>query len=232
VLVRFFRAFLGRRSDELEYLVPAGARIAAVDDPVELLGIDSVAEPEREGGSERLVLATVQVRDPESGAIWATGRPTTVIVNSSPADAMHRLAAAGEAAVAGEGNHRGTSWVPGGRWLAEPGRAGCPVGVATTHAPASRRSCAVDLLAEAGAADVASLVRRSAMLGRRQARRPSETEACMRGSSLPGLRAWPALVRSAARRLVMTGRCRPWRSGDIGVGGGPHGECRGAACPA
>jgi conjugative transposon protein TcpC len=70
VLVRFFRAFLGGRSDELEYLVPAGARIAALDDPVELLGVDSVAEPEREDAGERFVLATVRVRDPAFGAVF------------------------------------------------------------------------------------------------------------------------------------------------------------------
>jgi hypothetical protein len=70
VLVRFFRAFPAGRSDELEYLVPNGARIAALDDPVELLGIDSVAEPERAAADERFVLARLQVRDPGSGAIY------------------------------------------------------------------------------------------------------------------------------------------------------------------
>jgi hypothetical protein len=39
-----------------------------------------------------------------------------------------QLHVAGEAAVAGEGDHRGTSWVPGGRWLTEPAGAGRPVG--------------------------------------------------------------------------------------------------------
>jgi hypothetical protein len=71
VLVRFFRAFLAGRSDELEYLVPAGVRIGALADPVELVGVDSIAElePAREGG--RLVLATVRARDSESEAVYA-----------------------------------------------------------------------------------------------------------------------------------------------------------------
>ena len=60
-----------RALDELEYLVPAGAQIAALADPVELLGVDSVAEPEREGSGERWVLATVRVRDPQSGDPYA-----------------------------------------------------------------------------------------------------------------------------------------------------------------
>jgi hypothetical protein len=42
-----------------------------------------------------------------------------------------------------------------------------------THAPASRALCAVGLLGEAGAADVAAPSRPSAMLGRRQAHRPA-----------------------------------------------------------
>jgi hypothetical protein len=71
VLVRFFRAFLAGRSDELEYLVPAGVRIGALADPVELVGVVSIAElePAREAG--RLVLATVRARDPQSKAVYA-----------------------------------------------------------------------------------------------------------------------------------------------------------------
>jgi hypothetical protein len=71
VLVRFFRAFLAGRSDELEYLVPAGVRIGALEEPVELVGVDSIAElePAREGG--RLVLATVRARDLRSEAVYA-----------------------------------------------------------------------------------------------------------------------------------------------------------------
>jgi Conjugative transposon protein TcpC len=70
VLVRYFRAFLAGRSEELEYLVPAGAQIAALAEPVEFLGIDSVAEPERAAAGERWVLATVQVRDPGSDLVY------------------------------------------------------------------------------------------------------------------------------------------------------------------
>jgi hypothetical protein len=71
VLVRFFRAFLAGRSDELEYLVPAGVRIGALEDPVELVGVDSIAELEPARRDGRLVLATVRARDPESKAVYA-----------------------------------------------------------------------------------------------------------------------------------------------------------------
>src|SRR3954453_9215420 len=47
-----------------------------------------------------------------------------------------------------------TSWVPGGRGLMEPGAAGRLVGVARTHAPASRRGSAV------GGLSAGKLVRR------------------------------------------------------------------------
>ena len=71
VLARFLRSFLAGRSDELEYLVPAGARIGALADPVELLGVDSVAEVTPARADERLVVATVRARDPESKAVFA-----------------------------------------------------------------------------------------------------------------------------------------------------------------
>ena len=79
------------------------------------------------------------------------------------------LRVAGEAAVAGEGDHRGTSWDPDGWWLTQPGQAGDPDGAATTHAPASPPFA---VQREAGAADGAAPVRTSAMLGRRQAHQP------------------------------------------------------------
>jgi hypothetical protein len=70
VLTRFFRAFLAGRSDELEYLVPTGVRIGALADPVELVGVDSIAElePARERG--RLVLVTVRARDLQTRAVY------------------------------------------------------------------------------------------------------------------------------------------------------------------
>jgi len=71
VLVRFFRAFLAGRSDELEYLVPAGVRIGALTDPVEFVGVDSIAELEPARRDGRPVLATVRARDPESEAVYA-----------------------------------------------------------------------------------------------------------------------------------------------------------------
>ena len=71
VLGRFFRAFLAGRSDELEYLVPAGDRIEALADPLELLGVDSIAELASGRGRGRWVLATVRARDRQSGAVFA-----------------------------------------------------------------------------------------------------------------------------------------------------------------
>jgi Conjugative transposon protein TcpC len=70
VLERFFRAYLAGRSGELEYLVPAGARIAALEPPAELAGVDSAAELEPGGDGTRLVLATVRARDLGSRAVY------------------------------------------------------------------------------------------------------------------------------------------------------------------
>jgi hypothetical protein len=66
VLVRFFRAYLAGRSEELEYLVPAGVSIPALAEPLELAGIDSISELDTHA-----VLATVRARDPEAGATWS-----------------------------------------------------------------------------------------------------------------------------------------------------------------
>jgi hypothetical protein len=70
VLVRFFGAFLAGRSEELEYLVPAGVRIEALADPLELMGVDALSELEPSGDRERVVATTVRARDPESGAVY------------------------------------------------------------------------------------------------------------------------------------------------------------------
>jgi Conjugative transposon protein TcpC len=70
VLERFFRAFLAGSSEELEYLVPAGVRIEALAEPMELAGIDSLSELEPGGGDTRAVAATVRARDPESGVVY------------------------------------------------------------------------------------------------------------------------------------------------------------------
>jgi Conjugative transposon protein TcpC len=71
VLERFFEAFLAGRSEDLEYLMPAGARTGALDRAHELVGVDSVAELGPAGGRERLVLATVRARDPQTRAVYA-----------------------------------------------------------------------------------------------------------------------------------------------------------------
>jgi hypothetical protein len=70
VLARFFRPYLAGRSEELEYLVPAGVRIEALADPMELAGIDSLSELEPGGGDTRAVAATVRARDPESDVVY------------------------------------------------------------------------------------------------------------------------------------------------------------------
>ena len=67
VLVRFFRAFLAGRSEELEYLVPAGARIGALAEPLELVGVDSLYELDPGEGGARSLAATVQARDRSRG---------------------------------------------------------------------------------------------------------------------------------------------------------------------
>lgn len=71
VLGRFFRAFLAGRADELEYLAPAGVRIGALGQRLELVGLVSVALARPAAGRTREVLATVRARDPESGAVYA-----------------------------------------------------------------------------------------------------------------------------------------------------------------
>jgi hypothetical protein len=71
VLGRFFRAFLAGRSEDLEYLVPAGVRIGALGEEHELVGLDSVDQLGPAGGRERLVLATVRARDPQTRAVYA-----------------------------------------------------------------------------------------------------------------------------------------------------------------
>jgi hypothetical protein len=71
VLNRFFRAFLSGESDDLEYLVPAGTRIGALEQEHELLGLVSVALARPAAGRTRDVLATVRARDVETRAIFS-----------------------------------------------------------------------------------------------------------------------------------------------------------------
>jgi hypothetical protein len=70
VLARFFRAYLGGDAGELAYLMPAGVRIGALEQPHRLDGLVSIAQlgqPARDG---RDVLATVRARDEATGAVY------------------------------------------------------------------------------------------------------------------------------------------------------------------
>ena len=71
MLTRFLRAYVERRPRGLAYLVPAGTRIAASAGGFELLDVGSVTALGRHDGPERLVLATVRVRDRASRASYA-----------------------------------------------------------------------------------------------------------------------------------------------------------------
>jgi hypothetical protein len=71
VVTRFMRSFLAGRDDELEYFVPAHARITAVAQPYELVALNAVAQLGAETGPKRTVLATVRARDRRSRAIYA-----------------------------------------------------------------------------------------------------------------------------------------------------------------
>jgi len=70
VLERFFAAFLSGDSAQLEYLVPAGVRIAALEDPHELVAVSSVGQLGASDGRERTVLATVRARDAGTGVVF------------------------------------------------------------------------------------------------------------------------------------------------------------------
>jgi Conjugative transposon protein TcpC len=70
VLSRFFSAFLAGDSAQLEYLVPAGVRIAALEDPHELVAVGSIAQLGGSDGRARTVLASVRARDEASGAVF------------------------------------------------------------------------------------------------------------------------------------------------------------------
>ena len=72
---------------------------------------------------------------------------------------------------------------------------------AGTHAPASPGG-AVDLLGETGAADAAAAVRRSAMVGRRQAHRPPKIQVLARYSRVTAHGPPPGIHGDGARRRV------------------------------
>jgi hypothetical protein len=70
VLTRFFEAFLAGDSAQLEYLVPAGVRIEALEDPHELVAIASIGQLGASDGRERTVVALVRARDAATGAVY------------------------------------------------------------------------------------------------------------------------------------------------------------------
>jgi hypothetical protein len=70
VLQRFMSAYLAGDSRALVYLVPAGARVGALGQKYELLGVTSVALAAPARGSSREVWATVRARDVESRAVY------------------------------------------------------------------------------------------------------------------------------------------------------------------
>jgi hypothetical protein len=71
VLTRFLRAFVSGDRAGLAYLVPSGTRIAATSGGFELLDLGSLTTVGARTGRERLVLATVEVRDRVSRAVMA-----------------------------------------------------------------------------------------------------------------------------------------------------------------
>jgi hypothetical protein len=70
VLTRFFDAFLAGDSAQLEYLVPAGVRIGALEEPHELVALGSIAQLSGDDARERTVVAAIRARDVATGAIY------------------------------------------------------------------------------------------------------------------------------------------------------------------
>jgi hypothetical protein len=72
VLARFLRVYLAGDTRGLDYLVPAGTRIAAAaGGRLELLELGSIAATGPTAPGERVVLANVLARDPESRVTYA-----------------------------------------------------------------------------------------------------------------------------------------------------------------
>jgi hypothetical protein len=71
VLTRFLRAYVSGDRAGLAYLVPAGTRIGATSGGFELLDLGSLTAVGPATGRDRLVLATVEVRDRVSRAVMA-----------------------------------------------------------------------------------------------------------------------------------------------------------------
>jgi Conjugative transposon protein TcpC len=71
VLERFFEAYLAGRTDELEYLSPAGTQLGALAQEHELVSLLSLSQAEPAAADEKDVLATVRARDVETRAVYA-----------------------------------------------------------------------------------------------------------------------------------------------------------------
>ena len=71
VVSRFLRAYLAGDASGLEYLVPAGVRIAAPSLRHQLVDVVDLALAAPVSGRERLVLASVRARDAATGAVFS-----------------------------------------------------------------------------------------------------------------------------------------------------------------
>jgi conjugative transposon protein TcpC len=70
VLTRFFEAFLAGDSAQLEYLVPAGTRIGALEEPHELVALGSIAQFGEGDARGRTVVAALRARDVATGVVY------------------------------------------------------------------------------------------------------------------------------------------------------------------
>ncbi len=70
VLVRFFRAYLSARSDDLEYLLAGTARIGAIAQPSELVGLDSISEDGPQSARGRQLVVALRARDEQTRAVF------------------------------------------------------------------------------------------------------------------------------------------------------------------
>jgi hypothetical protein len=71
VVSRFLRAYLAGDSSGLEYLAPAGVRIAAPTLGHELLNVSALSLARPASGRERVVLASVRARQKQSGGVFS-----------------------------------------------------------------------------------------------------------------------------------------------------------------
>jgi len=71
VVSRFLRAYLAGDRSGLEYLVPAGVRIAAPTQVARLVNVGELSLAAPASGRERLVLVAVRARDASSGGVFS-----------------------------------------------------------------------------------------------------------------------------------------------------------------